>query len=43
MSKGIAHELAALTEELTAPEIIELTDAEVEEVFGAALHQQQME
>jgi len=38
MSKGIARELAALTEKLTATEIVELTDAEIAEIFGAGAH-----
>jgi len=38
MAKGIAHDLANLTEALTAPEIVELTDAEIEEIYGAGAH-----
>ena len=38
MSKGIALELATLTEELTAAPIVELTDAEIAEIYGAGAH-----
>lgn len=36
MAKEIASKLAALTEELTAPEVVELTDAEIAQVAGGA-------
>lgn len=34
MGKDITRELVTLTEALTAPEIVELTDAEMAAVFG---------
>jgi hypothetical protein len=34
MTKKLAQELAKLTEELTAPAVVELTEAEIEAVAG---------